>query len=51
VSGIQVIVEAIIIKDVDDRVSLWVELSIKGILKLVLTYIFSTRDEGCFFSI
>jgi hypothetical protein len=24
---------------------------IKGILKLVLTYIFSTRDEGCFFSI
>jgi hypothetical protein len=23
----------------------------KGILKLVLTYIFSTRDEGCFFSI
>ena len=25
--------------------------SIKGILKLVLRYIFSTRDEGCFFSI
>ena len=24
---------------------------IKGILKLILTYIFSTRDEGCFFSI
>ena len=24
---------------------------IKEILKLVLTYIFSTRDEGCFFSI
>jgi hypothetical protein len=23
----------------------------KGILKLVLTYNFSTRDEGCFFSI
>ena len=23
----------------------------KGILKLILTYIFSTRDEGCFFSI
>jgi hypothetical protein len=23
----------------------------KGILKLVLTYIFSTRDEGCFVSI
>jgi hypothetical protein len=23
----------------------------KGILKLVLTYIFLTRDEGCFFSI
>jgi hypothetical protein len=23
----------------------------KGILNLVLTYIFSTRDEGCFFSI
>ena len=22
---------------------------LKGILKLVLTYIFSTRDEGCFF--
>jgi hypothetical protein len=26
-------------------------LTLKGILKLVLTYIFSTRDEGCFFSI
>ena len=25
--------------------------SVKKILKLVLTYIFSTRDEGCFFSI
>jgi hypothetical protein len=24
---------------------------LKGILKLVLTYIFSTRDEDCFFSI
>jgi len=24
---------------------------LKGILKLVLTYIFLTRDEGCFFSI
>jgi hypothetical protein len=22
--------------------------ALKGILKLVLTYIFSTRDEGCF---
>ena len=25
--------------------------SVKEILKLVLTYIFSIRDEGCFFSI
>ena len=24
---------------------------VKPVLKLVLTYIFSTRDEGCFFSI
>jgi hypothetical protein len=23
----------------------------KGILKIVLTYIFSTRDEGCYFFI
>jgi hypothetical protein len=27
------------------------EEHIKGILKIVLTYIFSTRHEGCFFSI
>ena len=31
--------------------SLNITVSLKGILKLVLTYIFSIRDEGCFFSI
>jgi hypothetical protein len=25
--------------------------NLKGILKIVLTYVFSTRDKGCFFSI
>ena len=27
------------------------QVYIKGILKLVLTHIFTTHDEGCFFSI
>jgi hypothetical protein len=38
-------------EEVNQRAEPEQPISVKGILKLGLTYIFSTRDEGCFFSI